>query len=116
MAKISTRNITAQNVADILDTAGYGIGDFAREAKVHSDLSYTFIEKSEASGEPDKAHTITAAQVRQAVVDRASQGDHHLREAFVDWDRENGIDTGEIDSVGASVIVQLAAFGDVVYG
>jgi hypothetical protein len=116
MAKVSTRNITRQNVADILDTAGYGIYDFARDAKMHSDLSYTFIEKSEASGEPDKAHTITAAQVRQVVVDFA-EGDYlSFAQAFEDWTRRDGIDTGEIDSIGASCVVQQAAFGKVVYG
>jgi hypothetical protein len=116
MAKISTRNITRQNIADILETAGYGIYDFAREARVHFDLSYTFIEKSEASGEPDKVHTITAAQVRKAVVDFAEADYISFAQAFEDWTRRDGIDTGEIDSIAASAVVQQAAFGKVVYG
>jgi hypothetical protein len=116
MAKVSTRNITRQNVEDILDTAGYGIGYWARTATVHSNLSYTFIEKAEANGEREKAHTITISQIKKAIVHLAENRWTDIQAAFNEWSAEDGIDTGYVDSIAADAIVQQAAFGKVVYG
>jgi hypothetical protein len=117
MAKISTRNITAQNVEDILDTAGYGIGYWASTATVNENGSYTFTEVGDYSDPADhKEHTITRAQIKSATVKLAEEGWGDITRAFTNWTREDGIDCGDIDSVAADVIVQVAAFGEVVYG
>jgi hypothetical protein len=115
MAKISTRNITNQNVEDILDTAGYGIGYWASTATINEDGSYTFTEVGDYSDPADhKEHTITRAQIKSAVV-KLAEDYVDFQQAFIDWTREDGIDTGEIDSMRADMVVQEAAFGEVVY-
>lgn len=99
MAKISARNVTAQNVDDIMTTATYG------------GITYWA-----------KAYQLSPAKIRQAVVEIA-EGKHtndrirdYVRAAFDGWSAEDGIDCGEIDAEAADCIVQVACFGKVVYG
>lgn len=122
-AKISTRNITAENVKDVMETAAYGgITYWAREP-----------DQAEFDAAPKGAHTIaedgednvfylTPAKIRQAIVEVA-EGKHtndtvrdYVRSAFDYWTPEDGIDCGDIDADAADCIVQVACFGEVVYG
>lgn len=125
MAKISTRNITAENVEDIMTTAAYGgITYWAIEPneKEFADApagTHTIVDgEAEGSG----VHYLTPAKIKQAVVEIA-EGKHtadyirdYVRSAFDGWTREDGIDCGDIDSSAADCIVQVACFGEVIYG
>lgn len=123
MAKISTRNITAENVDDIMGTAAYG------------GITYWATDPPEAALEalPEGHHLIqededgtryhlTPAMIRRAIVEVA-EGKHtnptiagYVRSAFEGWTAEDGIDCGEIDADAADAIVQVACFGEVIYG
>jgi len=127
VAKISTRNITAKNVEDIMGTAAYG------------GITYWAVEPSQADfdaapagahtirdGDPDEdvsgVYYLTPAKIKQAVVE-IGEGKHtgnmitgYVQAAFRDWNAEDGIDCGEIDADAADCIVQVACFGSVVYG
>ena len=123
MAKISTHNIKSENVDDVMTTAAYG------------GITYWAVEPSQADFDaaPKGAHTIkeeesgdvfylTPAKVKQAIVEVAD-GKHTNREiagyvqsAFQYWTAEDGIDCGDIDASAADCIVQVACFGEVIYG
>jgi hypothetical protein len=126
MAKISTRNITAENVEDVMGTAAYG------------GITYWAVEPTQADFDaaPEGAHTIrdgdpdegtgvyylTPAKIKQAIVEVA-EGKHtntliagYVQSAFNYWNAEDGIDCGDIDADAADCIVQVACFGEVRYG
>ncbi|WP_367135837.1 hypothetical protein [Saccharothrix sp. HUAS TT1] len=119
--------ITDENVDEIMDTAGYGITYWATSptegqlAKAPEDTSFVIVEDEEdGSGE---VHYLTRDHIRdaflkilgpeQTLVNDRVQG--YLLAAWRDRDGE-GIDTTHVDSDAADCIVQVAAFGRLVYG
>lgn len=125
MAKISTRNITAENVDDIMTTAAYGgITYWATEPTPENFAAApegTHVIR-EADSEDVTPFYLTPAKIKEAVVEVA-EGKHtnttirdYVRAAFANWTAEGGIDCGDIDADAADCIVQVACFGELVYG
>jgi hypothetical protein len=117
--------ITDDNVQDIIDTAAYGgITYWAIEptqkdfADAPDDAVATIRD-----GEEGKVHHLTAEQVKKAyrkllkneprIVGPMVHG--YIVDSWKDRD-EDGIDCGHIDADAADVIVQVAIFGEIVYG
>jgi hypothetical protein len=116
---IDAEIVTDDNIINMLDTAGYSIGYWAREAEVDEDAkTYTIIER-----ETGDRYTVSFDDLRRAYgallsldqqyVNRMIHG--YFIESYRDRD-EQGIETGAIDGDAADVLVQVAAFGQVVYG
>lgn len=123
MVKISTHNITAQNVDDVMETAAYGAITYWATQPPRRLLEALpaghHLVVEEDTGE---AHELTPAKIRQAIVEVA-EGKHtntvirdYVIAAFDDWTAEDGIDCGHIDADAADCIVQVACLGSVVYG
>lgn len=125
MAKIDANLITDENVDDVMMTAAYGgitywatqptSADFARA----KDGEHVIREDD---SEDATAFYLTSDKIRQAIVEIA-EGQHtndtirdYVRSAFDNWTAEDGIDCGDIDADAADCIVQVACFGEVVYG
>jgi hypothetical protein len=124
MAKISTRNITAENVDDVMEIAAYGGITYWATDPSEKDFADTHDGSAHVIKEEDggKVFRLTPTMIRQAIVEVA-EGKHtndtirdYVRQAFEDWSEEDGIDCGEIDADAADCIVQVACFGKVVYG
>lgn len=128
MAKISTRNITDENVDDIMTTAAYGAITYWAEEPTQADFDaakpdqHVIRVNDEDDYDGPQTFWLTPAKIRQAIVEVA-EGRHtndtiagYVRQAFRDWTAEDGIDTGDIDADAADCIVQVACFGEVVYG
>lgn len=103
----------------IIDTAGYGIGYWASAAQVDSDRSEYVVTEDETG----KVFTLTYAELADAFLDLAL-GDAPVGSDYQGWAFEalQEIRAGEqypggsIDAPTADIIVQWAAFGEVVYG
>jgi hypothetical protein len=119
-------SITDENVQDIIDTAAYG------------GITYWAIEPSQTDfadapedavatikdGEDGKVYYLTAEQIRKAyrallkneprLVGPEVHG--YIKDSWTDRTPEDGIDAGHIDADAADVIVQVACFGEIVYG
>lgn len=122
MAKISTRNITDENVADIMGTAAYGGITYWAVEPTAADFAASPAEDVHVIREDGNVHYLTPARIRQATVEVA-EGKHtnttirdYVRAAFDNWTAEDGIDCGDIDADAADCIVQVACFGELVYG
>jgi hypothetical protein len=127
MSKV-TDALTDENVQDIIDTASYGgitywagqPTDAEFDAKPE-DKAWTIVEVDDFER---TAHYLDAAQIRQSfeklldfnqeLVNQQIHG--YLLSAWMDRTDKDGIDTGHIDADAADVIVQVACFGEVVYG
>jgi hypothetical protein len=97
--------MTQEDFACLCEQAGYGIGYWADAAHLELD-SYTVMETDEGRLE------IPRVRVEQ-VLTQLEAGQHNLRADL----RKAAIsgDAGEWDSEVADVLIQLAAFGEVVY-
>lgn len=125
MTRYTKSKITDGNVQDIVDTAAYGgITYWAVEpTQANFDAApegaFTFRDGDEEDG---GVHYVIKDQIRRAIVEVA-EGQHtndrirdYVRSAFDNWTEEDGIDCGDIDADAADCIVQVACFGEVVYG
>lgn len=103
----------------IIDTAGYGIGYWASAAQVDSDRS----EYAVTEDETGKVFTLTYTELADAFLDLAL-GNVPVSSDYQEWafgalqeiragEQHPG---GSIDAPTADIIVQWAAFGEVVYG
>lgn len=108
---------TAQDWDDLMDTAGYGIAYWATRAVVADD-SYTVTD-----GEDGGTHVVTPLSALDALLaiaygDPAPTGDYLRRMAVAAIEAEPGasVDLGEVDADLADCIVQVAIFGELVYG
>lgn len=120
---IDTSIVTEQNLDDLVTTAWYGgITYWAKPMKVGV-ISQARFEFMETEGDR-RIHQLADKRLRDAyakLVDldqRLVNRTIHLY--FIDsWrnrTEEDGIDMGSIDADAADVWVQVAAFGQVVYG
>lgn len=119
--------LTDQNITECMDAAGYGIGYWVRTATVdHEARTYTITPhedpfKAEDDGKP---YVITYDQLSDAyykliALDQELVGDRDIHSYFIDSYIErdqNGIDCGHIDAAAGDVWVQVAAFGEIVFG
>lgn len=121
--KIDRDKITAENVDDVMTTAAYGGITYWADEPTPEDFAgakpgeHTIREK-----ETGKVFQLSPNKIRQAIVEVA-EGMHtndtirdYVRSAFDYWTEEDGIDCGDIDADAADCIVQVACFGEVVYG
>lgn len=118
--------VTDQNIVDMLDAAGYGIGYWADWATVdESARTYTVMPHEDPN--EDKAPeqiVVTFDQIAEAF-NRLLNNERELLigslvhryflYAYADRDA-SGIDAGHIDSEAADVLVQVALWNEVVYG
>lgn len=124
MTYISKDRISDQNVVDIMGTAAYGGITYWATEPTSADFAASPGEDVHVirDGEEGEVHYLTPDQIRQAVVETA-EGKHtndtikgYVVSAFDSWNAEDGIDCGDIDADAADCIVQVACFGEVVYG
>jgi hypothetical protein len=120
--KVGPIAISDESLDSILEMAGYGIGYWATSATVDKEArTYTVHDAEDdethvlsfdklhrvfwniASGEKRQCNSEIQSYFRSAVLDGASEG-------------EGDIDAGHIDSDAADVLIQVAAFGSIVYG
>ncbi|AKY03826.1 hypothetical protein AVT29_gp71 [Streptomyces phage Amela] len=117
--------ITDENAQDIIDTAAYGGITYWAIEPTQKD----FADAPEGTaatirdGEEDQVHYLTLDQVKKAyrkllkneprIVGPQVHG--YIKDSWAERD-EDGIDCGYIDADAADVIVQVAIFGEIVYG
>jgi hypothetical protein len=129
-------SITDQNVQDIIDTASYGGITYWATQPTQAEFDalpegkdFTIVEGVEEppflGGERtvEAVHYLSKDDIRKAyrklldldqkLVGREIHG--YIIDSWRDRD-ENGIDAGHIDAGAADVIVQVACFGEIVYG
>jgi len=119
---IDTGVVSDQNVEDMVDTAGYGIGYWVRSAVVDDEAqTYTLRLHEEENGKA--VYVLTWDDLRKAyaaLVDLDQRFvNREIHGYFLDSYRNrdaDGIDGGYIDATAADVLVQVAAFGEVVFG
>ncbi|WMI33393.1 hypothetical protein SEA_PROVOLONE_73 [Streptomyces phage Provolone] len=128
--------VTDENVQDIIDTASYGgITYWALEpteaefAGLPEGKTYTIVEGEDGSWlggerEVEGVHYLSRDDIRNAYaklldldqrfVNREIHG--YILDSWRDRTERDGIDAGHIDAGAADVIVQVAIFGEVIYG
>lgn len=118
--------LTDQNITDCMDAAGYGIGYWVRTATLDPEArTYTITPhedpfKSEDDG---KSYVITYDELSTAyykliAVDQELVGGD-IHDYFMDSYRDrdaDGIEGGHIDAAAGDVWVQIAAFGEIIFG
>lgn len=109
-----TVRLTDQNVIDLLDCSGYGIGYWAATATVDEEAKTYFVRSSEsvyARGEEVTEKTLTFDEVREAFNTLATN------DKLPDWQMREIAD-GDLafDSQVGDMTVQQALFGEIVFG
>ena len=98
----------------LIDMAGYGIGYWSDLGEIDDKArTYTVRDTEDVGGR----HTLTYEQLAEALVKVANR-DVQVASYIVNY-ATNAIrddDPGYIDSELADVVVQVAAFGEIVYG
>lgn len=101
-------SLNEEDFFDIVDTAGYGIGYWAISGVVDDDeLNYTI---KYFDGDERKKVTITPSMIELAI-EKILNGTVQCSDAIKSYIRSD-----DIDADCADVIVQVAAFGEIVYG
>jgi len=123
--------LTDENVDDIIETAQYGgitywcveVPAHEREMAFAANPDAAMVFRAEDYDDEDSTFVVTKEDIRKAYFALLDLGQKHVNREihgyFIDsWrDRdENGPDMGHIDADAADCIVQIAAFGEVVYG
>lgn len=108
--------ITEDQFLDLVDTAGYAIGYWADRAEVHwgaADKKYSVWEDDD----DNTRHDITPDMIEQAMVDIYT-GKIPVSKGILDSVTSAIMEEeyGEVDGDAADVIIQIAAFGEIVYG
>ncbi|WJN63402.1 hypothetical protein [Streptomyces phage phiScoe55] len=129
--------VTDENVQDIIDTASYGGITYWATQPTQAEFDalpegkdYTIVEGVEEppflGGERtvEGVHYLSKDDVRDAYaklldldqrfVNREIHG--YILDSWRDRTERDGIDAGHIDATAADVIVQIAIFGEVIYG
>ncbi len=121
--------LTDENAQDIIDTASYGGITYwagqptqAEFDALPEDKTWTIVD-AEGAEDERQAFYLNADDIREAYsrlldieqpyVNRTIHG--YIIDSYRDRDLD-GIDCGHIDADAADVIVQLACFGEIVYG
>lgn len=101
--------ITEEDIEDIIDTAGYGIGYWAKRAIVGDDY-YEVVD------EDGVCHKLTYGDICKGI-NRWYITDGNIPYDIMEFNGNNiGLDTGMIDSEMADMIIQYACFGEIIYG
>lgn len=117
-------DVTDEEVTDMIDTAGYGIGYWAERAVVDEvKRQYTVTPDEEARRDPAMAKDfiINFDDVVRVLVEFAT-GQHELgypREYAQKWlaDKvKHGDGAGNLDSTIMDCVIQQCAFGEIVFG
>jgi hypothetical protein len=115
--------ITDENLADMIDAAGYGVTYWARSASAEQWSAHPGARLVLVERETGRVLAVTDAQLRAAFRALAATGQQHVGPQVAGYFREavrnadaDGIDAGEIDSDAGDCLVQLAALGSIVYG
>jgi len=115
----AVEKVSDQFSKDVIVTARCGaIGYWAQETGYYASIGAMMIDEcDEETGERTDSHVITAASIREAIR-MILLGDVavHRDIAMSIWQGNRDKDAGMIDADAADVIVQVACFGQIVYG
>jgi hypothetical protein len=124
--KIGPLTISQESLDSIIEQAGYGIGYWAESAEVDSDAKTYTVYEQEAQDDDNKGvYTIPFDKLHETywrIVAGEYSMAYRVRKYFLDAaldgaaNEEEDIDAGHIDSEAADVLIQIAAFGEIVYG
>ena len=118
LTKMTTYTMPIEAIENIIADAGMMIGYWATSAVVDSDKqTYTITEEEAHDDEGARDFIITYTDIVEAMMKLAS-GEVAIRsdireaigEAFINYDES------DLDGEVADVIIQVACFGDVIYG
>lgn len=107
----STVELTNQEWADIIDTCGYGIAYWCNEAVVDEDACTYKIHDAEE----DKTHFLIKSDIERAYA-LVLDGKVHVNETIRGYFLPDEDGDADIDAVAGDVLVQVACFGQIVYG
>lgn len=123
-----TVEVSDETIGDMLDAAGYGIGYWATKLEKLLDAQQT-VEVTESAvasgGDEDVVHRTNYATLRETFGKLATPGQDLVGEWVYDYFRQavehrdpetSEIDATFIDSSAADAWVQVAIFGEVVFG
>lgn len=115
---MTTYTLPVEGIENIICDAGMMIGYWATEAIVDgTNQTYTITEEEAHDGEGSRSFTLTYTDIVRAMMKLAT-GEVAIRsdireainEAFINYEES------DLDGEVADVIVQVACFGDVIYG
>jgi hypothetical protein len=114
-ARTKTVRLTDENVIDLLDCAGYGIGSWAVSATVDEEARTYYVQSSEEvevkDGTEITEKTITFDEIRDAFNTLVKE------DRLPDWQlREIAEGDLAFDSMVGDMTVQQAMFGEIVFG
>lgn len=123
---MAKRVLTDLNITDCMDAAGYGIGYWAWKATLDEDAkTYTVWPHEdpfddENNGKPYVAtyKQLSDAYYKLIAIDQEFVN-REIHNYFLDSYRDrdaDGIEGGHIDATAAAVWVQVALFGEVIFG
>jgi hypothetical protein len=120
--KLGPMAVSDEALQDILDTAGYGIAYWCSSATNDPNAkTYSMLEREDEEEEHvvtyDKLHE-TFWRIVAGEFSMAGYVRKYFLDAVVDGFAEDSedIDAGHIDGAAADVLVQCAAFGEIVFG
>lgn len=103
--------VTEEDMEVIIDTAGYGIGYWCSKA-VEKENGYEVYEDEE-----DKWHKLSYQDILKGIKMYIEKGNHPYNILSQDIATGDSIlDSGEVDSEVADLIIQYACFGEIIYG
>lgn len=119
--------VTDSEIEDIIDAAGYGINYWCVRGHIDSEArTYTITvdpDLAEHGQEPIVLEFDQIVQVGIQIADGYYQMSESIRDYFGEWhnalladDEESQWAGGYIDSDAGDVLIQIACFGEVVYG
>jgi len=101
--------LTVEAFEDLCDLAGHGIGYWVERGHVEPDC-YTLVER-----EDGVVIRLTKERVEKVLTDIRG-GKHRDELGEGQWEALSSWDVAEMDVDDADVLIQLSAFGEVVYG
>lgn len=107
-------SIPAQDIETLVEMAGYGIKYWAVDAEDTGTSFIVWYEDVEGDPSTIQKRTATYEELAHKLADFAANGHGYVSEYARAYFRD--MDAGEIDGELADVIVQLAIFGEVIYG
>ncbi len=100
-------NITKEQIDEIIDTAGYGIGYWAKVAIIDDDYYQVVCEDG-------VRYILTNDAICTGINQYITNG--NMPYNIMEFDGNNiNLDTTMVDSVVADMIIQYACFGEIIY-